>query len=68
MFHIGLYFLPTLVALVRGSDRPLRVFLVNFFFGWTVIGWVVALLMASRDRRYYCAAPYGYYPVYPRRF
>lgn len=73
MIHIGLYFLPTIVAACRRSDRLLGVFLVNFFLGWTGIGWIIALVMAVRDRRVYYAVPQAYYPAaypagYPRRF
>lgn len=41
------YFIPTAAAYTgrRGS-----VFIVNLFFGWTFIGWVIALFMAIRSR------------------
>jgi len=52
----------------RRSDRVLGVFLVNLFLGWTFIGWVVALVMACRNRRVYYGVPYAAYPMYPRRF
>jgi hypothetical protein len=68
MIAIGMYFLPTIVAAIRRSDRVLGVFLVNLFFGWTGIGWVIALIMAVRDRRVYYGVPYAYYPMQPRRF
>jgi len=42
-----LYFLPTVVA----SDRHHRSFwgiaVVNFFLGWTFLGWVIALAWAA---------------------
>jgi T4 superinfection immunity protein len=38
-----LFFMPTIIAVVRGAS-PLGVFLVNFFLGWTIIGWWVALI------------------------
>jgi hypothetical protein len=40
-----LYFVPFMVADLRGTDR-LVVFLINLLFGWTVIGWGVALWLA----------------------
>jgi hypothetical protein len=40
-----LYFVPCMVADLRGTDR-LVVFLINLLFGWTVIGWGVALWLA----------------------
>jgi hypothetical protein len=40
------YFLPTMLGW-RGSRRW-KVAAVNVFLGWTVVGWVVAMLMAMR--------------------
>lgn len=41
-----LYFLPTIISLVRNIDGKLTVFLVNSLLGWTFVGWVVALVLA----------------------
>ncbi len=41
-----LYFLPTLVAFSRAATVRGTVAVLNFFLGWTVIGWVVSLAMA----------------------
>ena len=41
-----LYWLPTLVAIIRRTPSALGVALINFFLGWTVIGWFLALLLA----------------------
>ena len=38
------YFLPSLVAWVRGHHAVLAVFLTNLFLGWTFLGWVAALV------------------------
>ena len=40
------YFVPTIVAAARHHRNTLAIFLVNFFFGWTGIGWVGALIWA----------------------
>ena len=47
------YWAPTIVAVVRRNEVPsvAPVVVVNFCFGWTLIGWVVALVMACRSRR-----------------
>lgn len=49
---IGLYWIPTAVALVRRREIPNvgSVVVINLFLGWTVVGWVVALAMAVRSR------------------
>jgi hypothetical protein len=45
---IGVYFLPTAVAITRKVPNQGSVMVVNFFLGWTFVGWVVALAMACR--------------------
>lgn len=55
LFCLGLYFLPTIIAALRHTHNTGGVLLVNLFFGWTVIGWFVALLMAV------CSTPACYY-------
>ena len=39
-----LHFLPTLIALLRGHHNGFAIFLTNLLLGWTVIGWVIALI------------------------
>lgn len=46
IFAIGLYFLPAIVAALRHTHNATGILLLNIFFGWTVIGWFIALLMA----------------------
>lgn len=41
------YFLPTLIATIRGTTNVVSVFFINFILGWSVIGWFLALFMAS---------------------
>lgn len=40
-----LYFLPYLVG--RKKKNATSILILNFFFGWSVIGWVVALVWAT---------------------
>lgn len=47
----GLYMLPWAIAAVR-DVRHWSVFWVNLLLGWTIIGWIVALVMALRAQRY----------------
>jgi len=47
-FGFVLYFLPWIIALVRGKRDTLGIFLLNFFLGWTFIGWIVALVWAVK--------------------
>jgi hypothetical protein len=41
-----MYWIPSIVALLRNKKNLPAIFAVNFFTGWTIIGWVVALVWA----------------------
>ena len=41
-----LYWLPTIVAIARQTHSALGVAALNFLFGWTGIGWFIALMWA----------------------
>ena len=47
---VSCYFMPTIVALVRDKYGAGGVILVNFFLGWTVIGWLFAFVWASSGK------------------
>ena len=47
LMGIGAYFLPTLIA---KRDKGM-IFVLNFFLGWTLVGWAVALALAMRDEK-----------------
>ena len=44
-------FLPTLIALLRGHHDSFAIFLTNLLLGWTVIGWIVALIWSVTAKR-----------------
>jgi ATP/ADP translocase len=73
MFHLlfalvllplgALHFLPTIIAALRRSRGVVGIFLLNLFLGWTVIGWIIALVWALTGQREYAYAyvpPVGY--------
>ncbi len=43
---LGIYFLPTTIAMMTGSSLVAAVFVVNLFLGWSGLGWIAALVMA----------------------
>jgi hypothetical protein len=47
-FGFLMYFLPSIIALVRSKRDITAIVLLNFFLGWTMIGWVVALIWAVK--------------------
>lgn len=55
---VAFTFLPTWVALWRRRSGAERIFLVNLLLGWTVIGWILALIFALRDPERRVTEPY----------
>lgn len=47
-FGFVMYFLPSIVAFARSKRDIAGIILLNFFLGWTVIGWVIALVWAVK--------------------
>lgn len=59
---VGLYFLPSIVAAARRTHNVTGIFVLNLLLGWTVVFWIIAMIMAV------CSAPeywYGYYAPPP---
>ncbi len=50
-FVIVVYFLPAIVARLRRSTMTVWVALINLLAGWTVVGWLVALVLAIASSR-----------------
>ncbi len=48
-FGFVMYFLPSIIALARSKRDTLAIFLLNLFLGWSVIGWIVALVWAAKN-------------------
>jgi hypothetical protein len=44
---IGLFFLPTIWAYKTKHPQRSSIFFINFFLGWTLIGWIIAALWAN---------------------
>jgi hypothetical protein len=47
-FGFVMYFLPSIIAIARSKRDITAIVLLNFFLGWTMIGWVVALVWAVK--------------------
>lgn len=45
------YMLPWAIAAVRGTSNAWAVFWVNLLLGWTIVGWIIALVMSIKEHR-----------------
>ena len=41
---IFLYFVPFIVAKIRGHHNTMAIFFVNLLLGWTLLGWLFAFI------------------------
>ena len=46
VFILTIYFVPAIVALVRSHRQKGAIIALNVFLGWTLLGWVIALVWA----------------------
>jgi hypothetical protein len=56
-FLLAFYFLPAILADRKGHPRLVPICILNFFLGWTLVGWVIALMWVyvedqSRPKRF----------------
>ena len=47
----GGYMLPWAVAALRGKANHWTIFWINLLAGWTVIGWIIALVMSFSSHK-----------------
>lgn len=43
-----LYFTPTITAVMRKNHNSIAIFVLNLLLGWTLIGWIIALIWAYK--------------------
>jgi hypothetical protein len=51
VFTLG-YFLPWMVAALRGKSNAWAIFWLNLLLGWTVLGWIAALVLACTAHQF----------------
>ncbi|WP_323115156.1 superinfection immunity protein [Pseudomonas guariconensis] len=49
--YLAIYILPMIIAFHRHHEKYTTIFLLNLLLGWTVVGWVVALVWAVIGKR-----------------
>lgn len=45
------YFLPSMIAFGRRHPQRMAILAVNLFFGWTLLGWFIAITWVFTDIR-----------------
>lgn len=49
---VGWYFTPTIAGFIRNKSNKMAILILNLFLGWTLLGWVVALVWAfTKDEK-----------------
>lgn len=48
-FMLLMYFLPSVVANSRNHKNKPAIIVLNLFLGWTMIGWIAAMIWAFTD-------------------
>jgi hypothetical protein len=43
---VGVYFIPLIVAIYRHHRNKLAIGILNILLGWTIVGWIAALVWA----------------------
>ena len=51
------YFLPLAIAFTRSHKDTLAIFLVDLLLGWTLVGWVVAIVWSVKKETVAVSAP-----------
>ena len=46
------YFVPSLIAYLRGHRSVLIIFALNLLVGWTVVGWIGVLIWSKSRSKY----------------
>ena len=45
------YFIPTILAFASDHDNKIAIFLLNLLLGWTVLGWIIAIVWVATKRK-----------------
>lgn len=51
ILFVVFYFLPLFVAVIKNKRNMLAISMLNLFAGWTLIGWLAALIWACLEEK-----------------
>jgi hypothetical protein len=52
LISLVIYCIPIIIAVNRHVDNKTGIILLNIFGGWTVVGWIVALVWAVNNKKH----------------
>ena len=47
---LAIYFVPSVIASMRHAKHSDGIVALNFFLGWTVLGWIAAMIWAVAEK------------------
>ncbi len=45
---LALYFLPSIIGFRKNQPNKVSILLLNLFLGWSLVGWVISLVWATK--------------------
>lgn len=51
VLFVILYFIPGIIASIRGHHDAAAIWVTNLLLGWIIIGWIVALIWSVKQVR-----------------
>ena len=51
MLWLGVYIIPSIVAYSKGTKRRHAICVLNILLGWTLLGWIGALIWAIAETK-----------------
>jgi hypothetical protein len=60
------YFVPAIVAGTREHHQTFAIVILNIVGGWTLVGWVVALVWACTEVKPRVITPAPFVPLFPQ--
>lgn len=46
---LAIYFIPAIIGFKKNQPNKVSILLLNLFLGWSLIGWVIALVWATKN-------------------
>jgi hypothetical protein len=51
LVSLVIYFIPTIIAIIRHARNAVGIVVLNILGGWTFVGWIIALVWSITDKQ-----------------